>query len=92
MAQEKSALPKIWCLFSVDQNYDQPEYNLVAWWSQKPNLEQLFKTLGVKMDGRDEDIVFVVNVFTGKDEKRHIDGTSYRLREVEEGVLPEGKY
>lgn len=28
----------IWCLFSVDNNYDQPDHNLVTWWSKLPDV------------------------------------------------------
>jgi hypothetical protein len=55
---------KIWCLFSVDNNYDQPENNLVCWWQEKPSLETLFIILGIKMGENDEHTVQVVQVWT----------------------------
>jgi hypothetical protein len=77
---------KIWCLFSVDNNYDQPEHNLVCWWQEKPTLECLFETLGHKLGEDDEVTVNVVNIWTGKDVQIYKSGTSYRLEEVEEGT------
>lgn len=90
--QQESIKPKIWCLFSVDNNYDQPDHNLVAWWPVKPSLEVLFKTLGVTMGENDEHTVGVVKVWSGGDEKVDYQDTRYRLRLVEEGKLPEGRY
>lgn len=31
----------IWCLFSVANEYNQPENNLVAWWPAKPSKVQI---------------------------------------------------
>jgi hypothetical protein len=33
----------IWCLFSVENNYDQPPNNLVAWWPTRPSLTELLE-------------------------------------------------
>jgi hypothetical protein len=77
---------KIWCLFSVDNNYDQPNNNLVAWWQKKPTLECLFDTLEIKMGANDDHTVAVVKVWTGEFEQVGYGGTSYRLEEVNEGA------
>ena len=34
---------RIWCLFTSANDYDQPNNNLQAWWSEKPSLEDLEK-------------------------------------------------
>jgi len=78
---------KIFCLFSVDNNYDQPSNNLVAWWHEKPSLEILAAALGLKFPcERDEDIIKVVNIWSMKDEGTFI-GTSYRLEEITPGKV-----
>jgi hypothetical protein len=35
-------LGKIWCLFSVENHYDQPANNLVAAWADNPSIDALF--------------------------------------------------
>lgn len=80
---------KIWCLFSVENLYDQPPNNLVAWWSQKPSIEQLGQFLCCPLDGENDDgIACVVDVWRGKptsfDFAPHY-AKSYRLEEVAEG-------
>ena len=78
----------IWCLFSVDNNYDQPNNNLVIWFNEKPTLDLLAKTLADKPLGElpEDQIVQVVGVWTGKgDGKVGWSDTHYRLEEVEEG-------
>jgi hypothetical protein len=78
---------KIWCLFSVDNNYDQPEHNLVCWWQQKPTLECLAEILvGGLGKAHDDQIVGVVGIWTGNDDRVPGDDTAYRLEEVNEGV------
>lgn len=37
---------KIYCLFSVANMYDQPPYNLVAWWGNQPTVKDLINVLG----------------------------------------------
>jgi hypothetical protein len=81
---------KVWCLFSVDSNYDQPDFNLVCFWKDKPSLEQLSNVLTGKALGDlgEETIVEIVSIFTGKEGKVsrvHFD-TTFRIEEVEEGI------
>lgn len=36
---------QIWALFSIDNNYDQPENNLVGFWEKRPGHWRIRKTL-----------------------------------------------
>lgn len=87
----KSEAPaKIWVLFSVQNNYDQPDYNLVWWNHQKPSIEELgllifdkdFSKLG------NEEIVMVASVWKGDagEIKAGMSSTQYRLREIAPGL------
>ena len=79
-------LQKIWCLFSVDNNYDQPPNNLVAWWSAKPSLDQFCADLKWKFPTtEDADTVAIVKIWAG--EKKRLSGTDYRLAQIPEGTL-----
>jgi hypothetical protein len=75
----------IWCLFSADNNYDQPANNLVCWWREKPDIQTLANLMGVKLD-TDAHIIAVVRVHQG--EKARLIDTDYRLEQVAEGVEP----
>lgn len=77
----------IWGLFSVAQEYDQPPNNLVAWWSEKPNLETLFKTLNIQLGENDKSTVAVVKIWSGEEEEIDWSHTSYRLELIAEGKL-----
>lgn len=77
----------IWCLFSVANNYDQPNNNLERWWSAKPTIEALAKYLSCPMDkAKDEDIVAIVAIWQGKPTEMRLlgDQVQYRLQEVGE--------
>ena len=75
---------KIWCLFSVENNYDQPDNNLVTWWEEKPSLEKLAKFLCQPLDkASDEAIMAVVEIWKGNRTVTPGDSTSYRLEQVE---------
>lgn len=76
---------KIWCLFSVDCNYDQPDNNLVCWWQEKPSLETLFKALGVELGKDDVTTVNAVKIWTGERLQIRPGDTEYRLEDVAEG-------
>ena len=77
---------KIWCLFSIDQNYDQPDNNLVAWYQTKPSIEQLAKDLGKAFPSTDDETTLtIVNIWAGKG--GIIFNTDYRLEEISEGKL-----
>lgn len=87
---------KIWCLFAVDNDYNQPENNLVAWWSDKPRPEILqqhcAKYLGWSPDEKQLRRIGVrlrrgevVSVRRGAPSYA---GADFRLRQVEEGKEP----
>lgn len=70
---------KIWCLFSIDNMYDQPDNNLVSWWVEAPTLSQLKFVLGDYHE--DEKII---KLALGGEYR--IEGeVSYRLQQVTEG-------
>lgn len=76
---------KIWCLFSIENNYDQPENNLVTWWSEKPTIERLAKYMCHPLDkSSDEDLMVTVAIWRGQGSQYHLGDTHYRLEEVEE--------
>ena len=76
---------KIICLFSVENNYDQPEFNLVCCWPEKPSIEAVAAALGETFPGRDDaDTLAVVNIWSGTSAR--VLNTDYRLEEVEAGV------
>ena len=79
---------KIWCLFSIANEYDQPNNNLISWWLEKPNIKELARVLHIKFD------LSKGNSFLGKllKEQRIKDNscyTEYRLEQVEEGQILE---
>jgi len=80
------ATKKIWCLFSVENNYDQPDYNLVAWWYQKPNKVQLVWAMNIDaMCSAEETTRLTSAVLDGE----HTDwnNATYRLEEHCEGEI-----
>lgn len=75
---------KIFCLFSVENNYDQPANNLVCWWREKPSIEALASALEMKFPAKDdEDTLAVVKIWSG--DGARIFNADYRLEEVSEG-------
>ena len=77
---------KIWCLFSMANEHNQPCNNLVMWFEHKPSIEKLLEVLlpSIEKLGKkhsNEQIVNVVNVYQGDDVD--FGGVSYRLEEVE---------
>lgn len=75
---------KIWCLFSIANNYDQPYANLEAWWVKKPDFAELAIAVGITVD--------IKKGHSGigrllKNKESRIDDTDFRLEEI-----PEGKY
>lgn len=78
---------KIWAMFSVDNNYDQPPNNLIAWWPAKPTLEQVATAIGMKWPGEtDEQILTVTKLWAGQ-ALTVGSMTEYRIEELNEGVL-----
>lgn len=75
---------KIWALFSIKNNYDQPENNLVAWWVNKPSFEVLANAIGVEVDHE------IGNEKVGrilKGQQSCIFETYYRLDHIKEGLI-----
>ena len=76
----------IWCLFSVENQYDQPPHNLVAWWAEKPDFSKIGHALGIKFsEANDESILAVVKLWQGNGVR--YDNADYSLKSVPEGVL-----
>lgn len=77
----------IWCLFGVENNYDQPLFNLVAWWPLKPQIETLTEVI----TGRDlasipdEHKVAIVQIYSGSESR--IENIDYRLEAHGPGIL-----
>lgn len=74
---------KIWCLFSILNEYDQPDNNLVAWWATKPTFDVLAQALDFASSEPNER---VWRVLKGQ-EVSIIGGCDYRLICIGEGVL-----
>lgn len=72
-------------LYSVENNYDQPNYNLVALFKNKPSLELLAKAIGKPFPcSNDSDTLTIVNIWSNLDGSGYrIDNTDYRLETVE---------
>ena len=78
---------EIVCLFSIVNNYDQPENNLEAWFENKPTIETLIKHFTVDLSDN-EAVVNIVKLWNGERVRiySHSDiYTSYRLQTVKEG-------
>jgi len=65
----------IWCLFSIANDYNQPEHNLECWWATKPDIDKISETVLYN------DTVLntlLINNFV------KVSGCSYYLKEVNE--------
>ena len=77
---------KIWVLFSVANEYDQPDNNLIAWWYHKPTTSQLAEMLKVTFDAAELALIAILGGETVRI-GRYFD---YSLREITEGIeIPE---
>ena len=74
---------KVYAIFSIANNYEQPENNLEILFQNKPNFESLrtffFDQLSID-ELRDSDIMFLVDLMRGKSVR--LDGTEYRIEDV----------
>ena len=72
-------------LYSVENQYDQPDYNLVAIFKDKPSLELLAKAMGKLFPcNNDSDTLTIVNIWNNMDKNRYrLGDTDYRLETVE---------
>lgn len=68
----------IWALFSVLDDFGQPDNNLEAWWHKKPNFDEIARFVGVEIA---EKVL--------KDEEISHSFVTYRLRKIEEGKVKE---
>ena len=75
---------KIWVLFSIANEYDQPENNLLAWWFNKPTIEMIGDVLEIKFDIKkgNKDLG---KIWKGEEIQLTTDYGLYRLEEIEEG-------
>ena len=73
----------IWVLFSVQNDYNQPENNLEAWWIDKPTIHNVVEILGA---ARDSDAYKTARLIVEGSDIRYA-GVDYRLQQVEKGVI-----
>jgi len=81
---------EIWCLFSIENNYDQPDNNLECWWQIKPSIDTLSKAINGRPLGEltnDETILNTCKIFSGSQVQITSGETAYRLEKVEEGKI-----
>lgn len=75
---------KVYAIFSVANNYDQPENNLEILFQKKPNFENLrnffFDSKSVD-ELKDADILFLADLMRGKTIR--YSGYDYRVEEVD---------
>lgn len=72
-------------LFSIENQYYQPDNNLVALFEEKPSLELLAKALNISFPcSNDTDTLNVVNIWNSIDGVSYcINDTNYRLETIE---------
>jgi hypothetical protein len=80
--QPKEGEMKIWVLYSIANDYDQPSNNLEAWWKEKPTFVMLVEILEINFDSDKGDSP-IGRIMKG-DEVR-LNDVDWRLREIEEG-------
>ena len=75
---------KIYCLFSIANEYDQPSNNLEVFWTNKPSIEMLLDHFGTTTTDN-QSIVNIVELWKGC----HVQilDCTYRIQVVEEGVV-----
>jgi hypothetical protein len=66
---------KIWCLFSIENEYNQPSNNLIAWWNEKPSQVKLQHIM------LESNVNKLLNGYTVR-----YGNIDFRLEEVKEGV------
>ncbi len=72
----------IWCLFGIFNQHYQPDNDLYAWWSKKPDSDEISKCFDAHFSQKD-----IENVLDG--ESVRMGETDYRLREISEGETKE---
>lgn len=74
---------KIWVLFSIYNDYSQPEANLEAWWPEKPSIKTLAETVNIKFESKKGSPECGKLL---KGEEVRIGEVDYRLEEIEPGT------
>lgn len=78
-------MTKVHMLFSVDNNYDQPDRAFVCWWKEKPSIETVAKVLMIDFSKANDDTkAAVVSIWLGK--RCELSGTDFWIEEVQEGI------
>ena len=67
----------IWCLFSIQNEYDQPDNNLVAWWFEKPEINIIRAIVDDKVD---------ISIFERPFRESYC-GTKFRIEQLNEGKV-----
>ena len=70
-------------LFSIENQYDQPENNLVALFKEKPSIELLADALGRSFPcDKDSETLAIVNIWNNESNGYRLGDFDYRLEEV----------
>lgn len=75
-------MKEIWVLFSIANDYNQPESNLEGWWSEKPTFRMLADFFGINVDLRKENRQ-IGQLFEGKEVI--LFRSAFRLEKIKEG-------
>ncbi len=68
----------IWCLFSITNDYGQPDNNLVSWWHELPTIEEIsYVTEGDLSGSHASDLL--------SNKYCNYGGTEYRLEQIKQG-------
>lgn len=80
---------KVWALFSIENEYDQPDNNLEGLFHHKPTFEELAKFVTGKTltELSESGLIKVVEILKG--EATVWGSFQYRLREIEVGSGPD---
>ena len=79
---------KIWCLFHIDNNYDQPDYNLVCFWQDKPTVEMICKAMKLEYKNKKQKAI-AGKIYRGQEERIYPMCGHYRIEEVSEKQILE---
>ena len=72
-------MKKVWILFSVANEYNQPENDLVAWWSEKPKIPDLLNVVGLSQSTVIGLLLEGIDIGIGE--------ATFRLRQIKEGKV-----
>ena len=76
-------ITKIWALFCVYNEYNQPDNNLIAWWAEIPNKEKLCNVIDVILNEYTSKLCD--DLLNGKEVRYEY--TDYRLNFINEGKI-----